>query len=169
MVHLITIKPVLLGGIASLFFPKISVVTAITGLGYLYISTTIKSKAIKFVVGILYKLALSKKKLVVIFQNSDDRDEIEKLKRLSVSKIRFIKGSGVDLNQYYFSSLPKGIPVVMFASRLLVDKGVREFVKAARMIQQKQNVARFVLVGNIDTGNLASISKKELTQWTSRE
>ena len=104
LVHLITIKPVLLGGIASLFFPKISVVTAITGLGYLYISTTIKSKAIKFVVGILYKLALSKKKLVVIFQNSDDRDEIEKLKRLSVSKIRFIKGSGVDLNQYYFSS-----------------------------------------------------------------
>ena len=161
LVHLITIKPVLLGGIASLFFPKISVVTAITGLGYLFTSSSTKDKLIRYLVGFFYKLALSKRRSIVIFQNSDDQKVINSLTFLPEDRIRMIKGSGVDLEKYYFSSLPKGTPIVMFASRLLVDKGVIEFIEAAKLKKNNLN-ARFVIVGTPDHGNLASISEKQL-------
>lgn len=165
LVHLITIKPVLLGGIASLFFRKMSVVVAITGLGYLYVSSGFSTRLIRYLAGICYKLVLSKKKLMVIFQNEDDRKFITSLTGLSHDKIIMIKGSGVDLKRHYFSILPEGIPVIIFASRLLIDKGIREFVEAARHFHKKKSEARFVLVGTTDVGNLASISETQLAQW----
>jgi glycosyltransferase involved in cell wall biosynthesis len=78
-----------------------------------------------------------------------------------------IRGSGVDLRQYVHSSIPSGVPVVVLAARLLADKGVREFVHAARLLKQRGVFCRFCLVGTVDPANPTSLTDAELAQWVS--
>jgi glycosyltransferase involved in cell wall biosynthesis len=119
----------------------------------------------RWLVGGLYRVALGHNNLKVVFQNPDDRDSLSKLAHLKDSKVEMIRGSGVDLIQYSYSPLPLGVPVVLLAARLLADKGVREFVQAARFLKQQGVSARFCLVGSIDPANPASLPDTELTQW----
>jgi glycosyltransferase involved in cell wall biosynthesis len=116
-------------------------------------------------VGALYRLALGHRNLKVIFQNPDDRAGLSKLAHLPDSKVEMIRGSGVDLTQYGHTPLPLGVPVVLLAARLLADKGVREFVEAARLLKQQGVSARFCLVGSVDPANPASLADAELRQW----
>jgi glycosyltransferase involved in cell wall biosynthesis len=90
---------------------------------------------------------------------------LTKLAHLSDSKVAMIRGSGVDLAQYDHTPLPPGLPVVLLAARLLADKGVREFVQAARLLKQQGVSARFCLVGSVDPANPASLADTELAQW----
>jgi glycosyltransferase involved in cell wall biosynthesis len=76
-----------------------------------------------------------------------------------------IRGSGVDLIQYIHTLLPLGVPVVLLAARLLADKGVREFVHAARLLKQRGVSGRFCLAGSVDPANPASLADSELRQW----
>ena len=79
-----------------------------------------------------------------------------------------IRGSGADLSQYCVTPLPTGVPVVLLAARLLVDKGVREFVQSAQILRQRglsAQDARFVIVGKPDPANPASLRPDELAQW----
>jgi glycosyltransferase involved in cell wall biosynthesis len=119
----------------------------------------------RWLVGGLYRMALGHRNLKVIFQNPDDRASLTKLAHLPDSKVAMIRGSGVDLTQYNHTPLPPGLPVVLLAARLLADKGVREFVQAARLLRQQGVSARFCLVGSVDPANPASLADTELTQW----
>ncbi|MDA8933370.1 glycosyltransferase, partial [Candidatus Pelagibacter ubique] len=74
-----------------------------------------------------------------------------------------VNGSGVDLNTYPLSDLPSK-PVFLMISRLLVDKGVREFVEAAKIVRSRFSNARFQLAGSLDE-NPSSITAKELQSW----
>ena len=77
-----------------------------------------------------------------------------------------IKGSGVDINLYEVTDLPNGKPIIMFASRLIKDKGIYEFVNAAKdLVISENNALRFVIVGDIDPENQSSLSKQELQNW----
>ena len=80
-----------------------------------------------------------------------------------------IRGSGADLSQYCVAPLPTGVPVVLLPARLLVDKGVREFVQAAKILRQRglsEQDVRFVIVGRPDPANPHSLHQDELAQWT---
>jgi glycosyltransferase involved in cell wall biosynthesis len=165
LVHLVTIKPVLLGGLAARLACIPRVVVAISGLGFIFTERGIKAKIRRWLVGCFYRLALKHSTLKVICQNEHDSAIVVRLTGLSHEKIDLIKGSGVDLDEYPLLPIPEGKPVVMFASRLLVDKGVREFVDAARLIKSRSWNTRFVLLGNPDTGNPNTINKNELTSW----
>ncbi len=167
IVHLVTIKPVLMGGVAARFTSVSSVVVAISGMGFIFISQGIKARIRRLIVGQLYRLVFSRQGLTVIFQNKDDQASLIKLGQLSKENTRLIRGSGVDLTRYHLAPLPQGQPVVILAARLLIDKGVREFVQAARILKNDGSVARFVLVGEPDLGNPATISDNELRQWVS--
>jgi glycosyltransferase involved in cell wall biosynthesis len=167
VVHLVTIKPVLLGGLAIRFSGVRCVVAAISGLGFVFLSKGVIASLRRTLVGAMYRLALRHENLKVIFQNEDDREKIIGLTGLPRSKTILIRGSGVDLNEYMASPLPNGIPVVMMATRLLVDKGVHEFIEAAALLKDRGTIARFVLVGNPDPGNPATISDGELNHWLS--
>jgi glycosyltransferase involved in cell wall biosynthesis len=167
VVHLVTIKPVLLGGLVSRLAGLPAVVVAVSGLGFVFMAHGAKAAVRRWLVGGLYRVALGHRNLKVIFQNPDDRASLTKLAHLPDSKIAMIRGSGVELTQYSGTPLPLGVPVILLAARLLADKGVREFVQAARLLKQQGVTARFCLVGSIDPANPASLADAELTQWAS--
>ena len=162
LVHLVTIKPILLGGIAARLTGMPAVVASVSGLGFVFMAKGTRAKIRLWLVERVYRLALGCRNLVVIFQNSDDRDTLIRLCRLSPGQMTTIRGSGVDLSEFSYSNPPVGIPIVILAARMLVDKGVREFVLAARELCCRGLRARFCLVGGIDPANRASLSTDEM-------
>lgn len=165
LVHLVTIKPVLLGGIASRIARVPSVVVAISGLGYIYVSKGFRAKVRKWLIGKFYRISLNHHNSKLIFQNTNDMKILLEISGQPIKKTEIIKGSGVDLKHFKYSSINNEVPIVVLAARLLADKGVREFVQAAEKLKKIGVIARFVLVGEIDPGNISSISNKEIKKW----
>jgi len=151
-------------GLVLKFFKKISYFPLITGLGYAFIDReSVKYKIIKYLIIRLYRESL-KNSAKTIFQNKDDQSLFSKLKIIKEKKIsNVVNGSGVDLNQYPLSDLPSK-PVFLMISRLLIDKGVREYVEAAKIVRSNFSNVRFQLAGYIDR-NPSSIAAKELQSW----
>ena len=98
-------------------------------------------------------------------QNIDDKKRLSKLTSLSLDNSTVIQGSGVNLSQYQVLPQPNRLPIVLLAARLLVDKGVRGFVQAEELVNKTKMRARFVLVGDTDEFNPASIKEQELSMW----
>ena len=162
--HLVTIKPVLLGGIAARLTRVPAIVAAVSGLGFAFSASGFIWKAKRLVIGQLYRLVLTRKNTKVIFQNPNDKERILELGNIPDINTQIIPGSGVDLSEYEASDIPPGRPVVLLATRLLRDKGVLEYLEAARLLKATEigRSARFVLAGSPDPGNLASLSWEEL-------
>lgn len=164
LVHLVTIKPVLHGGLAARLTGVPGVVAAIPGLGFVFSANGFKISLIRLGVKFLYRLVFGIKNLRVIFQNVDDRDTFLDSGVLAVDKTVLIPGSGVDLTYYFPNTEPDKPPIVIMASRLLRDKGVGEFVAAAHSLKQQGIEARFLLAGEPDPDNPQTITINELEQ-----
>lgn len=165
ILHLVTIKPVLYGGIAARLAPVHAVVAAVSGLGFVFLSRGRKAWILRNIVHILYRLACGKRRMRVIFQNTDDRDAFMEGNILPMEKTKIIRGSGVNLLEYSMQPEEAGTPIVCMAARLLKDKGVAEFVAAAGILRQQGVMARFQLVGDVDSGNPSSFSAEEVNRW----
>ena len=165
IVHLVTIKPVLLGGIASRLAYVPAVVFAVSGLGFVFINKGLMALFRRKAISILYRLAFGHANKRVIFQNVDDKSTLASLSNISSNESVLIHGSGVDLSAYSMQPLSDGLPIVLLAARLLEDKGVREFVRAAEFVNGSTPRARFVLVGEPDPLNPATVKQQELDQW----
>lgn len=164
LVHLVTIKPVLYGGIAARLAGVGAVVSAISGLGFVFMAEGRRSNLLKVVVSVLYRVALNMNNLRVIFQNPDDRDALIRLGILKADKAVLIRGSGVSLDKCHYLPELDGVPVVVMAARLLRDKGVKEFVAAAELLSRQGVKARFVLAGDTDSGNPTSLTAVDLEE-----
>jgi glycosyltransferase involved in cell wall biosynthesis len=165
VVHLVTIKPVLYGGIAARLAGVPGVVSAISGLGFVFMSTGAKATLIRQIVTRLYRIALGHRNSRVVFQNSSDRDVLRNLKAVRDEQIVMIRGSGVDLTEYVAQPEPAPPVVALMVARLLRDKGVMEFVDAARQLRQRGVNVCMRLVGSIDAGNPASVSQADVEAW----
>lgn len=162
VVHLVTIKPVLLGGIAARLTGMPAVVAAVSGLGYVFTARGAAAQLRRWCIAQVYGIALSNRRLKVIFQNEDDRRILCRFAGLDSARSILVRGSGVDLGNYHFSPLPSGVPVVTMAARLLRDKGVDEFIEAARLLRGRGVAARFALVGSTDDANPTSLTQEQL-------
>ncbi|WP_428397806.1 glycosyltransferase family 4 protein [Marinobacter salarius] len=167
LVHLITIKPVLYGGIAARIARVPTVVAAVSGLGTVFLAQSMFSRARRTLVSALYRSAFRQRRLVVIFQNPDDRDGLLAIRALRNDQVRMIRGSGVDLSNYSVVPEPVGTPVVVMAARLLRDKGVYEFVEASRLLRSRRVNVVMRLIGAPDIGNPTSVAPQDLDCWTS--
>ena len=166
--HLITIKMVLIGGIAAKFARIPSIVSSISGLGYIFISKKIRIIILRIIIGLLFRYILSSNNQRVIFQNTDDRDIFRKVTGIAKSKTVLFLGSGVDLSSYKPTPPTSDRFVIALISRMLGDKGVYEFVEAAKilkLIKYENPKYRFVLVGDIDPDNPTSLSLDQLKSW----
>lgn len=165
VMHLVTIKPVLYGGIAARLSPVMGVLAAIPGLGFVFMAEGLRARVLRRVIGFMYRIALGKTNLRAVFQNPDDQRALSEMGAISSGKSILIRGSGVDLSQYRYVSEDSGIPVVTFAARLLRDKGVFEFIEAARLLKTRGMKVHFKLAGDLDAGNPTSVTKDELAKW----
>ena len=157
-----TIKPVIYGTLASWFARVPRRFAMITGLGYAFQEKN-NRQLIHSLVCRLYKLVL-KKTHKVIFQNPDDENLFRSLNLLPKHiPSCIINGSGVNLTRYPSTPL-SAEPHFLFIGRLLGDKGVREYIEAARCILSRNPYAIFHLVGWIDT-NPNAIAQHELDSW----
>jgi glycosyltransferase involved in cell wall biosynthesis len=167
--HLITIKPVLYGGLAARWAGVHSVLAAVAGLGTVFIAQTPLAKLRCWLVTKTLESALKNENLVAVFQNPDDRDTLLGKGLLNKQQARIVRGSGVKISDYPCLPEPKGRPVVVMAARLLKDKGVVEFVEAARLLRERGVDAEMRLIGSPDPGNPTSVTEQILNRWSAEK
>ena len=157
-----TAKPNIYGSLAA-HMMGVPVINNIAGLGAVFIKGGWLHKLVKG----LYRVALSRSRKV-FFQNEDDRQMFVSSGLVRAEVTDRLPGSGIDLDK--FSSIPlessgcRGMRFLLVA-RMLWDKGVGEYVEAARLVRQRHPDAEFCLLGFLDVQNPAAISRKQMDQW----
>jgi glycosyltransferase involved in cell wall biosynthesis len=164
LVHLHTIKPVIYGSIAAQLTGVPAVIHSITGRGYVFLGKDIKARLLRAIVKRVYRFVLNSRCSMTIFENETDRDYFLDENLVMSKNSSVIEGVGVDTDYYSFSPESDGVPIIVLAGRMLWDKGVGTFVDAARLLHSKK-FARFILVGEPDSGNPASIDISILDEW----
>jgi glycosyltransferase involved in cell wall biosynthesis len=152
IVHLVSPKAILFGGIASkLAFIK-KRVFAISGLGYFYTGKkNLKHKILKSIYFSLLKIIFSNDSTKIIIQNNSDHIELKNILNLhNDDKFEIIHGSGVDHKVFKFAKFNNRKKVILMTARILFDKGVVEFFKAAKILKKKHKDWKFILIGSID-------------------
>jgi glycosyltransferase involved in cell wall biosynthesis len=165
VVHHVAMKPVIYGSIAAKVTGVPGVVNALAGLGFLFSSESLMARFLRPMVRGVLSLLLNSKNSAVILQNPDDAEVMVGSGAVDRERIRLIAGSGVDTDEYIQIEEPAGMPIVLLASRMLWDKGVGEFVEAARILNNEGVSARFILVGEGDNENPESIDATQLDTW----
>ena len=157
------IKLVIWGGISARI-RRIPFYALITGLGFAFQGTTFRRKLLTKLVSFLYRIALKNSK-AVIFQNKDNRDLFIEKGIVNPEKTHIVDGSGVDIEKYNFSKQPDTDVSFLLVSRLLGEKGLREYAAAAKIVKSKFPKAKFELVGAEDA-SLDAISIEEVSSWS---
>jgi glycosyltransferase involved in cell wall biosynthesis len=164
IVHHITVKPILYGGLSARIL-GIPAVHAVTGLGSIFVTPGLRWTAIRTATKTAYRAVLNHDRSQVIFQNPDDQVLFVRSGLVAEARTTVIKGSGVDMTN--FQPLPEieGKPVILFAGRLLWQKGVGEFVEAARECAKQGLKARFVIVGYGEPSSPTAVPLEKLREW----
>lgn len=165
IVHLVTIKAVIYGGLAARLTKIKALVAAISGLGSVFTANGYTAILTRRLVILFYRLALKHPNQTVVFQNNNDRSILIEVRAVLPEQTILVTGSGIDLNEYVHLPEPNGIPVIVFASRLLKEKGLLDFVASARLLKQRGVEARFLVAGTPDPDNPSTITEAELSAW----
>ena len=162
--HLITVKPIIIGGLVArlLIFP--SVVYSISGLGIAFSNNSILGPLKSCIFKFIYGISLNHKKSKIIVQTLNDQKILNKIIK-NESKFILLKGSGVDLKKFIYKPLPTSKTTILFAGRMLKDKGVFEFIQSAKNVISQGYNAKFVLAGNEDRYNPVSVKNFDLEKW----
>jgi glycosyltransferase involved in cell wall biosynthesis len=162
LVHLITIKPYLFGGMVARLTHVPAVVSAVAGMGSVFAKNTWLTRMLRGILHPMFRMAFGHSNQIVLVQNESDKKFLIDWGVLSPEKARLIPGSGVDLSYFVTLTEANGPPVVCLASRLLRDKGIFDFVNAARLLRKRGIRARYWLAGLRDEKNSSSLSENEL-------
>lgn len=163
IVHHVALKPIVYGSIAARLARVPNIVNALTGLGYVFSSDDRRARWARPIVEAVYRRVLQRSR--VILQNRDDLAMLTSERVLRDEQCDLIPGAGVDLNAFSPVPEPSGVALVVLPARMLRDKGVYEFVEAARTLKERQVPARYALVGEPDEANPASIPASQLQSW----
>jgi glycosyltransferase involved in cell wall biosynthesis len=153
-----TIKPNIYGSIACRVF-KVPTILNVSGLGTAFL----RGSAFRRATLLLYRFAFARAD-AVFFQNPDDAELFINKHAVRANQAHLLAGSGINPATFAFSSMPKE-PRFLMIARLLADKGVREYVAAARLLKARNPAATFALLGELDHQNRTSINEGELNQW----
>jgi glycosyltransferase involved in cell wall biosynthesis len=154
------------GSIAA-FGRKFSQVNAITGLGYIFTSTTWRTRLLKQSMRLILPALLNRQRSLVLVQNPDDRSALDDL-GIKQERMVLIPGSGVDTDALRPLPEPEGPITFGFAGRLLTDKGIRALVAAQTILRKQGQDANLIIAGNLDPANPASVSQAEVEEWRGR-
>lgn len=166
LVHLFTPRVIATVGPIVRMYQRAAIVATITGLGYSFLYEGATAGALRWGVSQAFRLTFAHPRAHVIVQNRDDLHELSIRGVLDAEHTTLIPGSGVDLEEYAPPpTRDASPPLVVFAGRLLWDKGVGEFVDAARLVRSRGRAARFVLAGASDPHNPRHVPQASLDRW----
>ena len=168
LVHHATSKPVLYGRAIARHTRVPAVVNAISGMGHVFADDGPRPAVVRSAVSVGYRFALRHPHMRVIFQNEEHQAAFVASGWARPAECILIPGSGVDTSLFIPAAVGtpvRELPNVIFASRMLYTKGIREFVAAARILRQRGVRANCILVGEPDPDNLASVSHAQLHDW----
>ncbi len=164
LVHHVAVKPIIYGSLISRLY-RIPTVNAISGFGHLF--GTGRGRATRLLAETGFRMALGNPASFTIFQNEDDQRDFVSRSFLPQDRTILIRGSGVDCEVFKpRTEKPPNERLVVFASRMIKEKGVQEFVEAARTLRREVPDTKFVLLGKPDE-SLTAIGVRELEQWDS--
>lgn len=163
--HHFALKPILYGTIAAKCAGVRHIVNAPTGMGFVFSSETNKARLLRPWVDGAMRLLLNPAGSHVVLENEDDLQDLRRRGLIAVEHSSLIRGAGVSLERFHPAPKPSGPPVVVVVARMLRDKGIVEFVEAARLLRARGVDAVFRLVGGTDSGNPTSIDPATLHGW----
>ena len=165
IVHNVALKPIVLGALAARSLGISRIVNAPVGMGYFFSSSALRAQILKPLLFLALKASLNPAGSKVVFENSDDLKALVESGTIRRNDARLIPGAGVDIDEFSVRPEPEGHPVVVLVARMLIDKGVREFVEAARILKRDGVAVRMQLVGAPDPHNRGTIGEDELKRW----
>lgn len=165
LAHHVALKPIVYGSIASGLLSGIPVVNTITGMGPVFINSTIQMNILRWFLVAVLKQILKGENCRVICQNEADRTLLAELRILAFQKTSVIPGFGVDIERFIPRPEEEGIPIAMLPARLLWEKGVREFIGAAKQLRSQGAPVRMILVGKPDPNNPGCIPTSQIEAW----
>jgi glycosyltransferase involved in cell wall biosynthesis len=155
-----TIKPNIYASLAARLL-KIPIVNNVSGLGTAFIKEGPVTEITKF----LYRLAF-KGSSTVFFQNDEDREQFIGARIVTRAQASLLPGSGVDLERFSPAPLPTEKPFrFLLIARLVWDKGIREYVEAARLVRQQFPDVQFQILGPVDVDNRTAVPRATLNTW----
>lgn len=165
LVEQMTIQAVIFGSLAAYGTHPGPLINWMAGLGFLFAEHRGPRLLLRPAILAAYRMALASEGHHAVFENRDHRDYFVHQGLVDASRASVIEGAGVEMSAFAATTPPPGTPVVLFAGRMIWDKGVREFVSAAQLLRARGVHARFVLRGEPDPGNPASVDHAQLISW----
>lgn len=165
--HHHTVKCILYGSLAAWDAKVPAVVNSVTGLGHLFLSSSPVVKAVRSALLVLYRLVARRPRVHFLFQNPDDLSAFARFGVALPGKHTLVRGSGIDTSRFRPPEQEReGGPVrVLFASRMLKEKGLYELRQAGLRLKEQGAACELVLAGDIDEGNPSAVTFAELEQW----
>ena len=161
-------KPVIFGTLAAKNAKVPKIIAMLEGLGYTFTEQpegqSLKAKLIKQIQVFLYKLALPKTDTIIFLNPDDPKDLLDKY-HIKVKKREILGAIGLNLDEYQFSNAPTNSISFIFVARLLREKGIFEYLKAAKIVKTKYPSAIFRVIGNFDTENPGALKQDELKYY----
>ena len=167
LLHNFTVKCAVYGGAAARLAGVPATVNAVAGLGYVFTSNSVKARCLRPMVQALMRGTLDHRRSLLILQNPDDAEVFRRSRLVSRDRIHVIRSSGVDVSRFRPSSMSgrDGRLRVLLAARLLWEKGIQEYVDAARQLKGQGRDIEFVLAGAPDPGNPRSVRDEQVQRW----
>jgi glycosyltransferase involved in cell wall biosynthesis len=164
LVHHVALKPILYGGYAAKRTGVPTIVNAVTGMGFIFISNSLFARTARPLIARAQRALMNRANTRTILQNPDDAEMYTKRIGVSPDHLTIIPGAGVDIDQFAVVPEPFAVPTAVCVSRMLRDKGIHELVAATRLLHAKGVELRVRLVGPTDD-NPASIPRATLAEW----
>lgn len=168
LVHSFTIKCAVYGSLAARMARVPARVSAVAGMGYIFASNAPKARLLRPLVRLLMRASLDGANARLVLQNPDDVALFRRAALVRSDRIRLIRGSGVDCQRFQAHDRvrdPTAPLRVLLAARLLWDKGLTEYVAAARMLRAEGRTIIFLLAGDPDPGNPAAVLEATVRAW----
>jgi glycosyltransferase involved in cell wall biosynthesis len=165
LLHHIALKPILYGSLCARLAGLRHFINAPVGMGFVFTSSGRLARLLRPLVLTAMRWLLNPAGSKVVFENNDDLRDFVAKDMVRYSDAVLIRGAGVNLDLFQQRPEPEGVPVVVLTARMLWDKGVGEFVEAARQLRAEGLHARFLLLGAPDSGNPAAIATEQLQAW----
>ena len=160
------LKPILYSALISRFFKNISFIYCVVGLGFLFLKKNLSNSLIRKIYFFLLKKFIKKEKSIFIFQNKDDLEFFKIQKIINGISHKIISGSGVNNKKFRKKKMTKTYDLILH-SRILEHKGIYELVNAVIHLKKEGLNIKFLLLGNPDLNNRASIPRKKILKWQS--